>query len=132
MQAHRALQDGHASKKLPTGRSDVLGEVCARHQRAEVGEAKQSARAPHLRHKDCRIWLIELAGRLDIVGCDRELAALGFIQNAAEQRRGVESGRAQPGNPAVSADECRRRPITDQAMVFDRQIATDSIERSHA
>jgi hypothetical protein len=54
----------------------------------------------------------------------------GGVEQAAEQRLGVKARKAQPRDAAVEADQRRRRPVTDQAHVLEREIAIAPTHRA--
>ncbi|MDF2756911.1 MAG: hypothetical protein K0S94_2506, partial [Nitrospira sp.] len=50
------------------------------------------------------------------------------VDEAAEYGGGIESWQTEPHDAAVAPDQCRRRTISDDAVIFDWQIAVDAIK----
>jgi hypothetical protein len=51
------------------------------------------------------------------------------VEQAAQQRGGVEARQAQPADAAVQADQGNRRSVTDQAKILERRVAVPAANR---
>ncbi|MEU6431059.1 hypothetical protein ABZ860_34600 [Microbispora sp. NPDC046973] len=52
-----------------------------------------------------------------------------MIEQAAEQRFGVETGKAHPWDGTVQTDQRRRRSVPDEAEIFQRRITVTHANR---
>lgn len=109
----RPIENERRTNQLPAPGGRIVTQIGAGAQRKRVRDRHQAGRAPQLGDQDGGIGLVPLASFDHLVRSDRETAALGIVEEAAEQRLGVEARKAQPLDAAVQADKCRCRPITD-------------------
>jgi hypothetical protein len=118
-----AVEHGRrADELLSTGRR-VVAEIGARTQRQGVGHGQQAGRAAQLGDQDGGVGLVPLASLDDLLRRHGERTAPGGVEQPAEQRLGVKARKAQPQDAPVEADQRRRRAVTDQAHVLEREIA---------
>jgi len=108
----------------------VVTQIGAGTQRQRVRDRHQAGRAPQLGDQDGSIGLVALTGLDHLVGRDRETATSGTVEEAAEHRLGVKARKAQPQDTAVEADQRRRRPVTDQPQVLEREVPVASAHRA--
>jgi hypothetical protein len=54
----------------------------------------------------------------------------GGVEQAGEQRLGVEARETQPRDAAVESDQRRGRPVTDQPQILEREIAVAPADRA--
>jgi len=128
-QADRPLEHFHPSEQFTPGGRGVLGQVGPRAERHGIGDADQARAAAQLGHQDPAVGLVAVTGLDQVLGGDGEGPAPGSVEHAAEQRRGVEPRDAQPGDGTVPRDEGGGRPVADEAVVFDGEVAVDRAER---
>ena len=67
-----------------------------------------------------QVHLLRVRGH---VAGQREVAALAGVQQRAEQRGGVEAGRAVPVHGAVGTDQGHGPQVPDDPVLLDRQVA---------
>ena len=84
-----------------------------------VGQLEDASAARHLRQEHVGVVEIGAVRAARVLGRDLERAAALRVQDAAEDRRGVEAGKAGPVDRAVAPDERRGVAVADERVVAD-------------
>ena len=92
--ADRAGEHDRGSDQLPAPGRRVVAQIGPRTQRQRVGDREHTARASQLGDEDGSVGLVPLAGLDHVLGGDDERAALTVVEQAAEQRLGIEARQA--------------------------------------
>ena len=117
--AAHALDDAHDVRRFPTRRHEV--------QHANRARVRLPFRFEHERAGAVA------AAALPCVTARRDdpAAMVGVTEDGGEARAGVEARKARPVDRAVTADECRRLQVADQAVVLDPRHQRSSISSAN-
>ncbi len=129
-QVDRSVEHDGRADQLPAPGGRIVTQNGPGAQRQRVGDRHQPGRAPQLGDEDRGIRLVVLTSLEQLVGRDREGATSLVVEQAAEQRLGVEARQAEPWDAAVETNQRRCRPVTDQRHVLERQIAVAPVHRA--
>jgi hypothetical protein len=77
------------------------------------GELDEAVGSAMLGDEHGAVLLVALARVDHALGRKEEPPSLRSVEERAEERRGVEARKAQPGHRSVSPDERRRRPVAN-------------------
>ena len=113
------MRHRHVPEQLAAPGGSVLGEVGARAQGEGIGDLHRAVGASQLGDQDGAVLLVPLPAVQQRLGRDGDGTAADAVDQAAEQRRAVEAGDAEPDHRAVPADQGRGGAIPDQAVVLD-------------
>ena len=107
------VQDYRRPDQLAPARGNIIGQVSAGTQREGVGEPDQAGRAAQLGDQHAGVRLVALPGLRQLIRGNREMTAAAPVQQTAEDRFGVEAGKAQPLNAAIQPDQGHRSAVSD-------------------
>jgi hypothetical protein len=127
---NRPVEDERRADQLAASSRRIVTQISAGPQSQRVRDRHQAGWTPQLGDQDGSIWLIALAGLDHFVRRDRETATSGVVKEAAKQRLGVKARKAQPWDAAVKPDQRRRRPVTDEPHVLEREVTVSSAHRA--
>jgi len=99
----------------------LAGAAGLRHH--EVDHLADRFRAVEPGQQDVRVGKVKLLRARITAARQREVTALARIQERAEERGSVKARRAIPIDRAVRADERHGPQVTDDSVLFDRQVA---------
>src|SRR5262249_31399671 len=111
------VQNHRRPDQLAPAPRNVICQVCAGTQRKGIGEPDQAGRTAQFGDQYAGVRLVTLPGLRQPVRGNREMTAAFPVQQAAEDRFGVETGKAQPVNAAIQPDQGYGGPVSDQPEI---------------
>src|SRR5262245_8121032 len=117
-----AVQNSGRPDQFRPAAGCVIREICTGSDGHRIRDSHTSFGGSKLGMQYRGVELIVLTSLDDVCGRNDEVTALRNVEQSAEDGFRIETGKAQPGNTAVQADEGRRRPVTDQAHVLEPRI----------
>ena len=119
---HVPVQDRRRPDQFAPAPGNIIGQVSAGTQREGIGEPDQAGRAAQLGDQDAGVRLVVLPGLRQLVRGECEMTAAFPVQQGAEDRFGVEAGKAQPLDAAIQADQGHGCPVSDQPEILKWRV----------
>jgi len=126
---HVPVQNHRRPDQFAPPSRNIIGQVCAGTQRKGVGEPDQAGGAAQLGNQDAGVGLVALPRLRQLVRGNREMTAAFAVQQAAEDRFGVEAGKAQPADAAIQPGQGRGSPVADEPEIFKRRVTLADLDR---
>jgi hypothetical protein len=119
---HAPVQDHRRPDQLAPATGNIIGQVSTGTQREGIGEPDQASRTAQLDDQHAGVRLVALPGLRQPVRGNREITAAIAIQQTAEDRLGIETGKAQPADAAIQPDQGRSGPVSDQPEILKWRV----------
>src|SRR5262249_7812842 len=117
-----AVQNNGGPDKFSPAAGCVVSEICAGTDGHRIRDSHASVRGLKLGMEYRGVMVIVLTSLNNVFGRQNEVTARRDIEQSAKHGLRIETGKAQPGNTAVQADESRRRPVTNQPQIFESRV----------
>jgi len=126
---HVPVQDHRRPDQLPPAPGNIIGQVSAGTQREGIGEPDQAGRAAQLGDQHTGVGLVALPGLRQLVRGNGEMTAALPVKQTAEDRFGVEAGKAQPVDAAIQPDQGHSSPVSDKPKILKWRITLAEPDR---
>jgi hypothetical protein len=124
-----ALDDPDLAYQLPRRCRGVFLQACTRTQKKGVRDLKNAGVRAKLRDQNGRVVHVALAARPHAVRREPEATAMTPVEQGAEHRVLVEARNTHEADLRVPADQGAAAAVTDQTMIFDRQVPLSVFQR---
>src|SRR6185437_11213396 len=116
------VQDHRRPDQLAPAPGNIIGQVSTGTPCEGIGEPDQASRAAQLGDQPAGVRLVALPGLRQPVRGNREMTAAIPVKQTAEDRLGVEAGKAQPVDAAIQPGQGYSGPVFDQPEILKWRV----------